>query len=288
MFSTRTIGILQVIASGIGYGFLGIFGKFAFALGVTSGELLSLRFLVGALTLGLLVAAYKPRLFLLSKKELVSCFALGAFGFSVIAICYFKALEGISASLTVLLLYTYPVLVSVGAWVLFSEPLRAATTIALPVVMGGIALLVWGDMSIPHPMYVVLGLGSSVAYATYILASSRLLARTNTIVAAVLVQASAGIILGAFYLHSFDRLVWVLKNAWVPVIGLAVVCSILPMILFLRGLQKLKSAEVSILSTAEPVTAIIAAAVLLGERLSAVQIAGAVVVIVSLLAIAKR
>ncbi|MGL1654881.1 hypothetical protein ACSTIC_23635, partial [Vibrio parahaemolyticus] len=46
----RTLGILQVTFAGFCFGFLGVLGKWAYALGLSSGELLSLRFL-GAATL---------------------------------------------------------------------------------------------------------------------------------------------------------------------------------------------------------------------------------------------
>ena len=44
--SRRSIGIIEIVTAGIGFGFIGVFGKQAFEGGLTPGELLSLRFLI--------------------------------------------------------------------------------------------------------------------------------------------------------------------------------------------------------------------------------------------------
>jgi drug/metabolite transporter (DMT)-like permease len=72
------------------------------------------------------------------------------------------------------------------------------------------------------------------------------------------------------------------------ILGIAIVSSLIAMILFLRGLQKIKSAEVSILSTSEPVTAVALASFFLGESLSVLQFGGGILVLASLILLAKK
>jgi drug/metabolite transporter (DMT)-like permease len=59
------------------------------------------------------------------------------------------------------------------------------------------------------------------------------------------------------------------------------------MMLFLAGLQKLKSWEVSILSTTEPLTGVLLAVCLLGEKLRLAQMLGAIAVLAALVWIAR-
>jgi drug/metabolite transporter (DMT)-like permease len=73
----------------------------------------------------------------------------------------------------------------------------------------------------------------------------------------------------------------VIHLAWLPLLGLAIVCSIGAMSFFLAGLQKLKGWEASILGTAEPMTSILIAFCLLNERLSLTQFCGAGLVLVA-------
>ncbi|MBC7531219.1 MAG: EamA family transporter [Oligoflexus sp.] len=70
------------------------------------GELLSLRFLLAALMTFAFLALRLPKRIRLSRRELLSCAILGVFGYAVFSFCFFTALTGLSASLTVLLLYT--------------------------------------------------------------------------------------------------------------------------------------------------------------------------------------
>jgi hypothetical protein len=60
MDSKKLIGVVQVLLSGMTYGFVGVLGKFAYAAGLTPGQAVSLRFLVAAASLGLLSRSSAP------------------------------------------------------------------------------------------------------------------------------------------------------------------------------------------------------------------------------------
>lgn len=108
--SSRSLGITQVLLSGVCFGFLGVFGKEAYAHGFTPGELLSLRFLFGGGILAAYFMVSGPRRLLIGRSNTLRCLLLGSFGYAIFSSCYFEALRGLSASLTVLLLYTYSTL----------------------------------------------------------------------------------------------------------------------------------------------------------------------------------
>lgn len=272
-------GIIQIILSGVCFGFLGIFGKFAYEKGVTPGELLSLRFLLGG-GLTFLIPLYSRKYSVrLGLKPILACFGLGVFGYAVFSSCYFNALQGLSASLTVLLLYTYPLIVSAGAWILFGERIPKSRWAALPLVMVGLILLVWGDLQVEKQGALIFGIGAAVVYSAYILASSRLLQGVPALTASAYIQLSAGVVLAILHFKSADRVIDLISGYWYLFLAISLICSVFAMSLFLAGLQKLKNWEASILSTAEPVTAIFLAAIFLGEKLSAAQSMGAILVL---------
>jgi drug/metabolite transporter (DMT)-like permease len=68
------------------------------------------------------------------------------------------------------------------------------------------------------------------------------------------------------------------------VIGIAIICTILPLTLVLAGLQKMKSSEAALLTMVEPITATILALFLFDETLSARQAIGALLVLAALAA----
>jgi drug/metabolite transporter (DMT)-like permease len=122
-----------------------------------------------------------------------------------------------------------------------------------------------------------------VLYACYILFSSRFIDHINPVVAVAYIQTGAAVVLSIIYLDDLPRALFLIENHWHLVSSVAVFCTVLPMLLFLRSLQKLPPSTVSMLSTTEPITGVIAAAVFLNEQLSAIQLIGAIVIIVVLI-----
>ncbi|MBI2519177.1 MAG: DMT family transporter [Bdellovibrio sp.] len=279
-FDQRSVGILQVIAAGICFGFLGLFGKNAYAQGASPLELLGLRFITSGLLLqAILSLIYGPRFLKLSWKNFFICNLLGIFGYALFSSFYFFAIKGLSISLAVLLLYTFPIWVALGARMFFGDKIPKGRKFTIPLSMVGITFLVWGEFSIGHYYSFACGLGSAIFYAIYILISSRSLSKINPLISVSYIQLSAGVILCVLGLESYSRAVMVYKNIWPIILGMAIICSIGAMTLFQSGLQKLKSWEASILSTSEPLMGISLAVLFLGEKLSLIQVIGGVLVI---------
>ena len=208
--------------------------------------------------------------------------ALGIAGYAVFSGFYFQAVKGLSMSLAVLLLYTYPMLVALGGWIILKEPLPKSKMIVVPLCFIGTALLIWGDFEIHQLTSLLFGLGASLAYAIYIIGSSRWLKKIDALVASAIIQFSAGFILFILGFTNSERLELVIQTGWPQILGLAIVCSVLPITLFQLGLQKIKGWEASILSTLEPITAILLSLVLLNESFSILQMLGTFIVFAAL------
>ena len=278
----RAIGRVEILLSAVGYGFIGIFGKRAFAAGLAPGEFLTLRFALAAALLWVFVLVARRDALRVGRRQVLACAALGVFGYALFTTLYFHALEGLSASLTSLLLYTFPVIVTVAAWLLFKEPVGWRRGLALPVVSAGLVMLLWGNLEVTNWGAVGLALAAAVFYSAYILASSRLLGGMDSLVAGLLIMTAAAVALAIVELPPPARVAAMDAAAWGSVVGIAIVSTLGPLVLFLRGLKRLTNAEASILSLLEPLTAVVAAALLLGERLSAVQMAGGALVLAAL------
>jgi drug/metabolite transporter (DMT)-like permease len=185
------------------------------------------------------------------------------------------ALQGLSASLAVLLLYTYPVMVAAFAWVFWGDRVPWGRRPAIPLTLIGMALLVSGEFSADRFSSILLGLGSAVFYSGYILASSRLLKHTAPLVSVTYILSFAGLALGALHFRDLGHLAGMAARSWPLIVAMVGVSTVGAMTLFLAGLQKLHPWEASLLSTLEPVTGVALAALFLGERLSGLQWLGA-------------
>src|SRR3954454_19602178 len=161
----RRTGTIFCLASGAAFGAMAVFGKLSYDEGVNVATLLSVRFVLGALLFwGIAtVTGAASQLRELSQRDVLTGLALGAFGYAVQAGCYFAALERIDASLLALLLYTFPTMVAVAAFVLRRERLDRRRLTALGLALGGILLVVAGaGTGSLDPVGVTLGLTAAL------------------------------------------------------------------------------------------------------------------------------
>jgi drug/metabolite transporter (DMT)-like permease len=288
--SSRTIGFIQIILSGICFGFLGVFGKLAYRSGITPGELLALRYSVSAIvTLVSILLTNRGSLLTLTKFEILSSLLLGIFGYALFSSLYFAALTGLSASLTVLLLYTYPLMVTIFSRILLKEKMRLPGQISLLLVSVGMVGLVKAEWSISNPKFIMFGLGSAFFYALYIIFSRKYLSQVNSLCSSFYVQLGAGGILFLLNYHENPKRAGEILQGHFPlIISMAFICSFMAMTLFLAGLQKIKSSEASILSMAEPISGVLIATIILHEKLEWIQIGGGFLILVGMLLVSLK
>ncbi len=288
--NSRTLGFIQIILSGICFGFLGFFGKMAYERGISAGELLALRYSISAIITGVFILFTKPKsLINLTAFEMISSILLGIFGYALFSSFYFLALTGLSASLTVLLLYTYPVMVTLFSRLFLKEYIGRLGFIALILVCIGMVQLVWGEWSVSESRFLLFGIGSAVFYALYIILSRKYLSQVPALPSSFYVQLGAGAILSLIHFHSQpSRPVEILSAHAILICSMAILCSLMAMTLFLAGLQKIKSSEASILSMTEPISGVIIATTLLHEKLKFIQIVGGILILLGMAIIGMR
>jgi drug/metabolite transporter (DMT)-like permease len=166
-------GALLCFASAAAFGAMGVLGKLAYDEGATVGTLLACRFVLAAGVLWLVVACRGGAGRALggaTRRDVLLALGLGAVGYGAQAAGYFTALERLDASLLSLLVYTFPVMVTVAAIALGRERARRSTTAALALACGGLVLVLGGAAGALDTVGALLGLGTAVVYSAYVLA----------------------------------------------------------------------------------------------------------------------
>jgi drug/metabolite transporter (DMT)-like permease len=182
--------------------------------------------------------------------------------------------------------------VALAAWLLFGERPRRNFLIALPIVMAGVVLvsgLVGTAAAGIDPLAGIgYGIGTSVAYAGFLLIMRRSSARTPH-VAAPLTEATASVAVTALVLGSLFGGVQ-FATGW-PALGwllvLAMSSQTVGWLIITSALPKVPAAIASLLLLLQPAVAMVLAWLVLGERPSLAQVAGAVAVCVGVV-IASR
>jgi len=191
--------------------------------------------------------------------------------------------------LAILLQYVAPSIIVLWEMARGKKP-SSATIAAVLLALGGTALLVRGvDRAAVHASALdwVVGASSSFIFAFYVLASKRLVARYAPETVLVYTFAIAALfwmcvtppwrIVGAHYPPSM----------WARFAVLGVFSTLVPFRCFYAGLERLPAVEAGVISTAEPVVAILAAFLFLGEGLKPGQMLGAGLVIAAALLASK-
>ena len=279
----RSAGTLLCLASGASFGAMAIFGKLSYDEGANVGTLLATRFVLAA-TVFWLVAALAGdlrELRGLGRREIGAGLALGTCGYALQAGCYFAALERIDASLLSLLLYTFPAMVAAAAVVLGRDRMDGRRLAALALTSAGLALVVAGaGTGALDPLGAALAITAALVYTTYILVSQGVLGSVSPRLLSALVCTGAALplTLGSALLGDL-RPGDVTPVGWGWLVCLAGVSTVGAILMFFAGLKRVGPTTASILATVEPVVTVVLAFLVFGERLTAIQIGGAVLVL---------
>ena len=280
-----TRGLLLVAVSAVGFGTLGVFGKLALSRGLTLPTLLGLRFALAAVVLWAIAAWHRDRLW--PGRRMAAGLALMGALYVGQASAFFNSLRFVPAAITSILLYVYPAIVVVLARIVLRERLTRLRLVALLVAIAGVVLVV--D---PRPAAhldvagVVLGLTSALVYSTYIIIGGRLLRGAAPLVATAYIATVAGAVflaVGALtgQLRGFEPL------GWGVIVGIALVPTVIAATAFVAGLGAVGPTRAAIVSTLEPVTTVVLAAIVLGESLSPTRIGGGVLVLFAAVLVAR-
>jgi len=278
----RVLGIVLALTSAASFGVMPVLTKVVYDDGAEPVGVLAVRFAIAAVVLQVL--ARTRREVRPTGRTLALLAGLGGIGYVGQALCYFFALERISAGLTSLLLYVYPALVVVlGAVVLRDRPRPLAVGCVVVATLG--TALTIGPVAGGQSSGVLLGLAAALVYAVYILVSSRVTGVGPFATAAWVLTASA-VVMGVLALATGPRLPSS-ATAWLALVGVALIGTVVAVTTFFAALALLGPSDTAVVSTVEPVVSIAVAGLVLGERLGSLQLAGGVVVLLAVGVLAR-
>jgi drug/metabolite transporter (DMT)-like permease len=271
--------------SACGFGLMAIFAKEAYAAGLGVTALLAARFVLAAGVFWAIVAVRRPAR--PPRRVALTCLGLGAIGYAAQAGFFFSALEHIDASLTSLLLYTYPALVFCGAVALRREQVTSWKALALGIASAGAALvLLGGGTQGLEATGVMLALAAGATYAVYILVADGIVARADPVLLSALVATGAAATFAVA--GAADGGLAFTGGGWIWIVAIALLSTVLPIVTFMLGMQRVGASTASIVSTFEPVVTVALAVALYGEGLGPLQALGGALVLAAVVALQTR
>jgi drug/metabolite transporter (DMT)-like permease len=174
--------------------------------------------------------------------------------------------------------------------VLGRERVTRRRLVALALTSAGLVLVLAGAAAGSFDVLgAAMALGAAVVYTTYILVSERTAGRVSPYLLSALVCTGASITLtlGASLLGEL-RPQNVTAEGWLWLACIAVVSTVAAIGFFFAGLRRVGPTSASILATVEPVVTVFLAFLVFGETLAVVQVAGAALVLTSVVVLQSR
>ncbi len=285
---TLLSGAALVIASAAAFGTMAVLARIAYASGVDTATLLALRFTLAAL---MMFAIARARGVAMPRGALlVACALLGGVGYGGQAFSFFTALTLAPAGVVALLLYLYPAGVALLAAVFLHDRLTPAKIGALVLALAGMALTVAPALNAQTQTAAPAGIAFAVAaaaiYAVYIVVGARIGRQVEPLALATIVIASAAVVFDVAAAVHGPR--WPMSSAgWLAIVGIALVSTVAAITLFFAGLARIGPTRASTLSTVEPVVTVALAAIVLGETVAPIQLAGGALILAAVILLAR-
>ncbi len=177
-----------------------------------------------------------------------------------------------------------PIFVALAAWLLFGQQLHRKFLFGLAIALTGMAMLIGGDFQLQGTELIgdALGVVTAMFYAGYQLTVTKLRARVATSTIMAWSGLITALVLLPVALASGERLLPVSDTGWIKLVGLALISQVAGQSLITYAMAHLPATFSSVGLLFQPVMATLFAWLLLGEAVSALQLAGGFTVLVGI------
>jgi drug/metabolite transporter (DMT)-like permease len=288
----RFTGALLVATGAVLFSGKAVIIKLAYRHGVDALTLLALRMLLSAPFFMLLGwwatrgADVEP----LSWRDRGWMLVLGLIGYYLASYFDFLGLQYVTAALERLLLFVHPTFVVLFSALLFGRRITGRDIVAILLSYLGIFIVFGNDLA-TQPGNVALGafwvLLSAVFYAAYLIGSGRLVGRVGSLRFACYAGLVSSVGVVAHFLVTREAALLFSQPApvyWLSLL-MAVLSTVMPIVLTSEGIRRIGASHASIIGSVGPLATIFLGAIFLGEHITFVQIAGALLVLAGVLAI---
>lgn len=278
----RLTGLLLVALSAASFGTLAIFARYAYADGMDTFTMLFLRFAFAALLMLVLLAIRRERF--PRGATLWQLIGMGAVGYVAQSFCYFTATRYASAGLVALLLYLYPVFVAVLAAVFLREAVTRHKVLALLLALAGTALTVGPAGG--QAAGILLAVSAAAIYSVYIIVGARVMRQVSAIQSSTVIFGAAAAAYGVLSAVNGPHPP-ATGTGWAVMAAMVLIPTVVAVVAFLAGLERIGPTNAAMLSTLEPVITVGLAAACLHETLAPLTWLGGGLILAAVLVLTR-
>lgn len=281
-------GIILVLLSAVFFGLMGPFAVIAKNDGLSQSSLLLYRFFL-AFLIFFSVASYRKEMKGLKFKVALPAFLMGAIAYFMQSYFYFSALDYIGVGLTSILLYVYPALVVVLLWIFKGQKPSLGLWLGIALAFIGVALCFAEDAGqAAKAIGVYLALAAAMTYSCYLVVSESVLDKLSPLLVSTFVCLGAATSYFVKILLQESFTLPETMNGYLALIGLTLLATVFGILFIFKGIEMIGAARASVLSSVEPVTAVLVGILFMQEDFSWLKFIGFALVMTSVVYISTR
>lgn len=280
---------LYVILGASCWGVIGIFIRNLYAFGFTPIQVTFIRSVIAVVILTASIIIKDKKLLKIKLKDIWMFLGTGIVSVVLFNICYFKCMQYCSLSVAAILLYTSPVFVMIFSAVIFKEKITKRKIAALIIAFCGCILvsgIINGNSEISG-IGIILGLASGLTYGLYSIFGEFALRKYNTLTITAYTFIIGMIVM--IPLACFENWAPIYNsNTWLYCIGLGIISTVIPYLLYTKGLSMTEPGRAAVLANVEPVVASIVSVFVFSEPFSIFGLLGIAAIITSAVILNKK
>lgn len=272
---------IEVILAGILWGVISIFIKKLSAAGIDALQISLVRLTVASVALMVPMLIIDRSALRIRLKDIWMFVGTGIVSVTLFNTCYFYTMINSQASIAVVLLYTSPVFIMIFSAFLFKEKITRRKLIAAGLTFAGcmcVTGVLEGGLNIA-PFVLFTGICSGLFYGLYTIFGKYALKKYGSLTVTAYTFLFG--MLGSLLPGRPGQLIKTLsaEPSLIPwCIGIGIVSTVLPYLLYTHGLKGMESGTASILVAVEPPVGAVIGMTVYGEPRSLIKIAGIVLI----------
>ncbi|MEI0579893.1 DMT family transporter [Brachyspira pilosicoli] len=274
------INVLLVIIASIAYGFLPIFTKNIIRENYSSVAIVFYRYAFTAVFLFFIILIRKKS-FKIDKRQFLELIIFSIIGLGLTFFFLSLSLLYISAGLTNMIHFGYPVVVIILMAIVYKEKINILKILSVISAVIGIVLLT-KVVEVESFKGVIYALITTVTYGVYIISNKNAsFAKLDTMVSLFYMSLFVSIVFFIWGISTNSLKMIDSINVFNNFLASSLLCTIFSLGLLLYGVKKLGSSLASILNMFEPTTTVIASIFIYDETLTINILFGSILVVMS-------
>src|SRR5574344_3031023 len=284
---------LCVLGAGILWGIISIFIRQLSGAGFSSLQIMTVRAVLSVPLAAVVLLIKDKSLFRIDWRDIWMFVGTGIISLAFFSICYFTTIVNCGASVAVVLLYTSPVFIIILSALLFHEKITWTKALAVLMTFTG-CVLVAGIIGVPSsaangtgnsstlPLKsFLIGLGAGLGYALYSIFGRVALKKYDTVTVTFYTFVFAALFLIPVS-HPAEIAAKMTGYSTLLFLGIALICTLIPYLLYTYGLSGLETGTAAILATIEPLVGSLLCILAYGENAGAAKITGIALILAAI------